>query len=116
MARSKTYRDLHVYMNGISVGTLTRNVMGHLTFTYNRKWLDWPNSRPISLSMPLTEIPFKGEVVDCYFDNLLPDNELIRGRIQARFNAPSKRSFDLLSFIGSDCVGALQLLTQHRVS
>ena len=47
-----------------------------------------------------------------YFDNLLPDSELIRERIQARFNVPSKKSFDLLSFIGGDCVGALQLLTQ----
>lgn len=42
--------------------------------------------------MPLTEIPYKGYIVDCYFDNLLPDNEFIRERIQNRFNASSKNS------------------------
>lgn len=112
MARKKQYQDLYVYMNGVAVGTLIRESTGALTFTYNHEWLNWKNNRPISLSMPLTEIPYKGHVVDCYFNNLLPDNELILERIQARFNAPSKKCFDLLSFIGGDCVGALQLLTQ----
>ena len=50
------------------------------------------------------------------FDNLLPDSELIRERIQARFNVPSNKCFDLLSYIGADCVGALQLLTQRKVT
>ena len=112
MARKKQSQDHYVYMNGISVGTLIRESTGVLTFTYNDKWLNLKNSRPISLSMPLTEIPYKGYVVDCYFENLLPDSELIRERIQARFNAPSRKYFDLLSLIGGDCVGALQLLTR----
>src|ERR1700722_11370272 len=116
MARKKQYQDLYVYMNGTFVGTLAREHTGRLIFTYGPGWLNWKNSRPISLSMPLTEIPYKGHVVDCFFDNLLPDSELIRERIQTRFNAPSKKCFDLLSFIGGDCVGALQLLTRSTVS
>lgn len=116
MARKKQYQDLFVYMNGSLVGKLIRESTGQLIFTYDEGWLNWNNSRPISLSMPLTEIPYKGYVVDCYFDNLLPDSELILERIQTRFNAPSKKCFDLLSFIGGDCVGALQLLTQPLTS
>src|SRR5438132_743838 len=116
MTRKKQYQDLYVYMNGIAVGTLVHESTGNLIFKYDDDWLNWKNRRPISLSMPLTEIPYKGYVVDCYFDNLLPDSELIRERIQARFNAPSKKCFDLLSFIGRDCVGALQLLTQSTVT
>lgn len=115
MARKKHYHDLYVYMNGVSVGTLVRESTGRLAFTYDLDWLNSKESRPISLSMPLTEIPYKGQVADYYFENLLPDSELIRDRIQARFNAPSKKCFDLLSFIGGDCVGALQLLTQPTV-
>jgi serine/threonine-protein kinase HipA len=112
MAQKKQYQDLYVYMNGISVGTLVREPTGLLVFTYNNEWLNRKNSRPISLSMPLTEIPYKGHTASYYFDNLLPDSELIRERIKVRFNAPSKKCFDLLSLIGGDCVGALQLLTQ----
>lgn len=112
MARKKQHQDLYVFMNGISVGTLERKSTGQLIFTYKDEWLNWKGSRPISLSMPLSEAPYKGDIVNYYFDNLLPDSELIRERIQNRFNAPSKKCFDLLSFIGGDCVGALQLLTQ----
>lgn len=115
MARKKQYHDLYVYMNGLFVGTLIREPTGQLVFTYDDAWLNWDKSRPISLSMPLTEAPYKGQIVDCYFDNLLPDSELIRERIQARFQAPSKKSFDLLSLIGGDCVGALQILTESGV-
>src|SRR5689334_18612797 len=116
MAREKQYQDLYVYMNGVTVGTLTREPTGVLIFKYHDKWLNRKNSRPISLSMPLTEVPYKGHVVDYYFDNLLPDNELVLERIQARFKAPSKKCFDLLSFIGGDCVGALQLLTRSTTT
>lgn len=116
MARKKQYQNLYVYMNGIHVGTLIRESSGSLVFTYDRDWLTWENTRPISLSMPLTEIPYKGRVVDCYFDNLLPDSDLIRKRIQARFSVPSDNCFDLLSQIGADCIGALQLLTQSKMT
>ncbi len=115
MARKSRYQELYVYMNGVHVGTLTRESTGQLQFTYGHDWLNWEDTRPISLSMPLTEIPYKGAVVDYYFDNLLPDSELIRQRIQTRFSAPSKKCFDLLSLIGGDCVGALQLLTQPKI-
>ena len=115
MARKKQYQNLYVFMNGIRVGTLIRESSGSLVFTYDHDWLAWENTRPISLSMPLTEIPYKGHVVDCYFDNLLPDSEIIRKRIQARFSVPSDNCFDLLSYIGADCIGALQLITQTKV-
>lgn len=116
MGRKREAKDLYIFMNGRHVGTLLREATGHLTFTYAENWLNWVNTRPISLSMPLTEVPFKGVIVDNFFDNLLPDNETIRSRIQARFNAPSKKCFDLLSYIGGDCVGALQILSQSKAT
>ena len=52
--------------------------------------------------------------VEAFFDNLLPDNRLIRERIQRRFHAASIGAFDLLHEIGRDCVGALQLLPEDQ--
>lgn len=112
MPRKRLSAELFVLMNGLLVGTLVRQSTGNLLFSYDSQWLQSKNSRPISLSMPLTETPYRGEEVNNFFDNLLPDSELIRERIQARFKVPTKRCFDLLSHIGADCVGALQLLTQ----
>jgi serine/threonine-protein kinase HipA len=115
MARKRQYQDLYVYMNGILVGGLVRESTGNLVFTYHPSWLTFENTRPISLSMPLTEKAYKGSVVSCYFDNLLPDSESIRKRIQTRFSSPSDNCFDLLTSIGGDCVGALQLLPQPDI-
>jgi len=109
-------RELYLYINGIRVGILHRESTGRLRFTYDADWLNFKNTRPISLSLPLTEAPYVGQVVENFFDNLLPDNDRIRQRIQARFGASSSQCFDLLSYIGADCVGALQLLSYPSVS
>lgn len=45
-----------------------------------------------------------------FFDNLLPDSTDIRQRIRTRYGAASSSAFDLLTEIGRDCVGAIQLL------
>jgi len=108
MARKARITKLFVYMNGLHVGALTRQSSGELIFNYGDNWLQQKDARPISLSMPLTEVPYKGEVVTNYFDNLLPDSDLIRERIQARFGINSKKCLELLAYIGADCVGALQ--------
>ncbi len=101
--------ELYLYMNGIQVGIL-QQLSNDLKFTYVKEWLQDENARPISLSMPLRESSFSGDIVYNYFDNLLPDNVSIRKRIQARFQARTNECFELLSYIGADCVGALQFL------
>ncbi len=101
---------LAVWMNGLQVGELTKSSTGALAFAYVPEWLETGGARPISLSMPLRHKAYSGEIVFNYFDNLLPDNKQIRNRIQARFKAPTSHPFDLLSAIGMDCVGAVQIV------
>jgi serine/threonine-protein kinase HipA len=88
-------QNLGVWMNGLRVGALIKDVAGALAFGYAPGWLATPGARPVSLSMPLRHQPHRGEVVYNFFDNLLPDNKQIRNRIQARFKAPSSHPFDL---------------------
>lgn len=104
-------RTLFVFMNGIRVGTLVKTAQGSLEFSYSQSWLEADElSRPISLSLPLTSGIYKGDKVINLFDNLLPEGTPIRQRLQAIFQAPSSEVFDLLTHVGADCVGALQLL------
>jgi serine/threonine-protein kinase HipA len=108
--RSKTH-TLGVWMNGEFVGRWTVNARGEHEFEYDPAWVASDYGRSISLSMPLqSHRSFKGQVVKNYFDNLLPDNEQIRTRIQQRFGTQSVAPFDLLTEVGRDCAGALQLL------
>ena len=84
-------------------------------FLYAESWLSASAARPISLSLPLrpSREPYRVGV-EAFFDNLLPDNRQIRERIQRRFRTASTGAFDLLSEIGRDCVGALQLMPEGQ--
>lgn len=103
---------LQVLMNGQLVGRLRSSAQGVLRFAYDPVWLSSENRRPISLSLPLAGREYAGGGVENFFDNLLPDSQPIRNRLQARVGADSARCFDLLAHIGRDCVGALQLLPE----
>ncbi|MCC5853361.1 MAG: type II toxin-antitoxin system HipA family toxin [Alkalimonas sp.] len=101
---------LDVYMNGYRVGYFSRKDSGAHLFRYDANWLAKEGARPISLSMPLRHDAYAGREVMNFFDNLLPDNEEIRDRIVARYQADSNQAFDLLSAVGKDSVGALQFV------
>ena len=96
-------------MNGYHVGVFSKSPQGTHSFAYTQQWLDNANTRPISLSIPLRTSPYMGDEVYNYFDNLLPDNNQVRERIITRHNANSTQPFDLLTAIGQDSIGALQL-------
>jgi serine/threonine-protein kinase HipA len=103
---------LDVWMNGERVGTWSVSPRDGHAFGYAQEWLANPRRRPISLSLPLTREtdPFRGELVEAWFDNLLPDSHDIRTRIARRYGVSPTQAFQLLEAIGRDCVGAVQLL------
>ena len=83
-----------------------------MEFNYDETWVASKEGRPLSLSLPinLDGRSIKGEKVGFFFDNLLPDSDVIRQRIRSRFHTRDADAFALLEAIGRDCVGALQLL------
>ncbi|MGF6544956.1 type II toxin-antitoxin system HipA family toxin [Paraburkholderia youngii] len=110
MARSTPNR-LNLWMNGLRVGAW-ETARSAERLTYADEWIDDPQGRPLSLSLPFTpgNQPYRGQIVADYFDNLLPDSEPIRRRIAARYRTGGTAPFALLTTLGRDCVGALQLL------
>ncbi len=111
MGRPATSHSLTIWMNGVRVGRWTAAPRQHQQFSYDEQWIQSIAARPISLSLPLGPpgTIHRGDNVEHYFDNLLPDNRGIRDRIRQRFGARSSRSFDLLAEIGRDCIGAIQI-------
>jgi serine/threonine-protein kinase HipA len=103
-------------MNGERVGTWMARAGKPDEFQYLSGWLASDGARPISLSMPLRPLEYRGEVVSAYFENLLPESRQIRERLQRRFGLSSTKPFDLLSEIGRDCAGAIQLLPDDAPS
>ena len=101
---------LDIYMNGIRVGEYQRDRRGANVSTYDTDWLSSPGRRSLSLSLTLRPERYTGPEVYNFFDNLLPDSREIRERMVARFKANSTEPFDILSQVGRDCVGAIQLV------
>ena len=99
-------------MNGERVGEWGTLRGGRTAFfRYEESWANSPHGRAVSLSLPLTaDREVRGPPVEYYFDNLLPDSAEIRSRIRTRFKTRTSDAFDLLTAIGRDCVGAVQLL------
>ena len=112
MPRRPRARELSLWANGSHVGAWRLPSRGPAEFQYDGTWMTAPERRPLSLSLPLTldRHLHKGAVVEAYFDNLLPDSESIRRRLQDRFHTDSRSAFDLLAALGRDCVGAVQIL------
>jgi serine/threonine-protein kinase HipA len=103
--------ELHIWMNGQPVGVWARLRTGTPVLRYDEAWVASDEGRALSLSLPFTVgLEHRGDVVAHYFDNLLPDNPDIRRRLRRRFRTRSDDAFDLLTAIGRDCVGAVQLL------
>jgi serine/threonine-protein kinase HipA len=112
--RAKTTR-LNIWMNGIPVGYWETTRQGE-RLAYFNEWLTDEQSRPLSLSLPFLpgNSPYQGQVVTDYFDNLLPDNDVIRRRLAQRHQAGGTDAFQLLAKLGRDCVGAIQLLPEDE--
>ena len=113
MPRSKKHTPLLVRLNNKLVGRLTKKVSGAIEFSYDTQWLSWEHAIPASLSMPLREEAYKGDVVLAVFENLLPDSDSIRSRVAERVGAKGVDAYNLLSEIGKDCVGALQFVPEN---
>jgi serine/threonine-protein kinase HipA len=108
---------LDIWMNGVPVGRWERSRAGVDRLIYERTWMDAPEGRPLSLSLPWAGVDAEGHViplatpaVGAYFENLLPDNDRILRRLRERYGAASTSAFDMLATIGRDCAGAVQLV------
>jgi serine/threonine-protein kinase HipA len=116
MGRKPLSRPLTLWANGMRVGDWTPAGRRPTELRYDDDWVGSTHGRPLSLSLPFREgnPPLRGQVVENYFENLLPESQAIRRRLAQRYAAGSESAFDLLAAIGRDCVGAIQLLPEGQ--
>jgi serine/threonine-protein kinase HipA len=110
MARRRTHAPLRVLLNNRLVGQLRKASSGAIAFQYDPQWLEWEHALPVSLSLPLREDGYRGEVVAAVFENLLPDSDVLKRRVVERVGAAGTDAYSLLAAIGRDCIGAMQFM------
>ena len=106
---------LYVYLNERRIGAFARNSFNVLSFIYEEEWLsDSENAMPLSLSLPLSQGKYSGDVVYNFLENLLPENAQLRNLLAMNVNITATDSYSLLKKIGRDCVGALRFTTNKE--
>ena len=100
--------SLAVYINQQRCGTLSEDKHGSLSFEYRLEY-DGP---ALSLSMPKGLARYNDAVVRPYLLGLLPDSKDVRASIGRSHGVSGNNPFRLLSLIGLDCPGAVQICAE----
>lgn len=87
-----------------------------LAFRYDDDWRNNDASFPLSLSMPLTAAEHGHKAVEPFLWGLLPDNDGVLKRWGERFQVSPRHPFQLLSHVGEECAGAVQLVPPERAA
>jgi serine/threonine-protein kinase HipA len=112
--RPSKKKQLGIWNNGQKLGQWSVSASGESRLHYEESWLNSDSAHPLSLSLPLqvSGQPHRGQVVENYFDNLLPDSDSHRRKLAQHYQSQTTQVFDLLEQVGRDCVGAVQLLPE----
>jgi serine/threonine-protein kinase HipA len=102
--------SLGVYWDGDEIGRLQRvdERSREYFFQYTHP------TRAISLSLPTSEQPFTPAQSRPFFEALLPEGA-VREQIASQLKLAASDSYGLLSELGRDCAGALQILESERI-
>lgn len=102
-------QTLVVVMNGQVAGHMTRATpRAAPEFTYSPEYLD-QGLVPLSVRMPIGPGTFKPKVVVPFLEGLLPENTATRRVWADRLQTRAIDAFSLLTRMGWDCPGAVQL-------
>lgn len=102
------FRVLLLFIAGTLAGHVLQDEDGALSFTYEPSY----SGPPLSLSMRIAPITYPQRAIRPYLMGLLPDDPAVRADIADRYGCSGENPFALLSYIGLDCPGAIQLVPE----
>lgn len=107
MARPRP-KVLDAYLGGRKAGTFTQDPQ--VLFTYDPNYLADPRATPLSVSMPRAEAAYRQSATLPWLDGLLPESQDVRNRWAQQFGVSATNGFALLTHMGLDTPGAVQLV------
>ena len=97
-----------IHYKGKDAGILKETDEGY-EFQYNEEYLSDTASKPVSLTLPLTDEPFKSSVLFPFFDGLIPEGWLLDVALRNTDISELDR-FSLLLLCCKDCIGAVSVI------
>lgn len=110
--------ELLAVIEGVVMGRVIEQTKGGgtLSFQYEHSWLALNQAFQLSVSMPLSEAPYKHRVIRPFLLNLLPENQAVLRRWEMEFHVSANNPFRLLQHVGEDCPGAAQFVRPERLA
>jgi serine/threonine-protein kinase HipA len=103
-------RRLNVFLDGVFIGQVEQSPQGQLSFSYDDAYREVPDATPLSMSIPLNGGRHGNKTVRAFLDGLLPDSQPARERWGQQYGVSPNNPFALLTHIGRDAAGAVQIL------
>lgn len=97
-----------IQYKGKDAGILKETDEGY-EFQYNAEYLSDSASKPVSLTLPLTDKTFKSSVLFPFFDGLIPEGWLLDVALRNTDISELDR-FALLLLCCKDCIGAVSVI------
>ena len=108
MTKSHPYKHGRVFVNEHFVGIIEERE-GFTIFTYEKKYLEMPDAKPISLTLPLRSEPYKEKTMIPFFDGLIPEGWLLN-IITDNWKINPRDRMSLLLLACKDCVGNVSVI------
>lgn len=101
-------KQANIYFNNELAGILTEDDMGY-EFQYDTDYLNSVDALPVSLTLPLTEKPYRDKVLFPFFDGLIPEGWLLDIAEQS-WKISARDRFSLLLACCKDCIGNISVI------
>ena len=104
---SDNSRRAAIYVRGVYAGEL-KETDGGYCFGYDQEYLQKKGALPVSITMPLTEQPYKSSTIFPFFDGLIPEGWILD--IASRnWKLDRNDRFGLLLLCCNDCIGDVSI-------
>lgn len=105
-------KSAKVFLNNVLAGTLTEDDMGY-EFRYDSAYLKSDGAVAVSLTLPLTDEPYRDKVLFPFFDGLIPEGWLLDIAEQS-WKISARDRFSLLLACCKDCIGNVSVTPMER--
>ena len=94
-----------VFLRDIKAGILTEDENGYI-FEYDADYLTSANAEAVSLTLPLSDKPYRDKVLFPFFDGLIPEGWLL-DIAEKNWKIDARDRMSLFVACCKDCIGAV---------
>ncbi len=109
---AEALRQGFVYVQGDFAGMLRETDDGY-TFEYDTEYLRKADAAAVSLTLPLTDEPYKSNVLFPFFDGLIPEGWLLEVAVR-NWKLSYEDRFGILLLTARDCIGDVEIYEEAK--